>query len=125
MTMVAGVLLTLPALFLTSAFFPEPLLPDWLQTVARANPASCVIETGQRLMSTGNDWGQDIRTLIALAVAAVALVPASSPRSGPRRDDDPCYLKEIIMSGWVVLAFLIVLNVAALLWGRDSRDGRD
>jgi hypothetical protein len=36
-----------------------------------------VIETGQQLMSTGNDWGQDVRTLIALAVAALVLVPAS------------------------------------------------
>jgi ABC-2 type transport system permease protein len=77
MTMVAGVLLTLPALFLSSAFFPEPLLPEWLQTVAPANPASYVIQTGQRLMSAGNDWGQDIRTLIALAAAALVLVPAS------------------------------------------------
>jgi ABC-2 type transport system permease protein len=77
MTMVAGVLLTLPALFLTSAFFPTPLLPGWLQTVARGNPASYVIETGQRLMTAGNDWGQDIRTLIALAAAALILVPAS------------------------------------------------
>jgi ABC-2 type transport system permease protein len=77
MTMVAGVLLTLPALFLSSAFFPEPLLPEWLQTFARANPASYVIQTGQRLMSAGNDWGQDIRTLIALAATALVLVPAS------------------------------------------------
>lgn len=76
-TMVGGVLLTLPALFLTSAFFPEPLLPGWLQSVAAANPAAYVIETGQRLMSTGNDWGQDVRTLIALAVASLILVPAS------------------------------------------------
>jgi ABC-2 type transport system permease protein len=77
LTMVAGLFLTLPALFLTPAFFPEPLLPDWLRTVAKANPAAYVIETGQRLMSTGNDWGQDVRTLIALAVAAFVLVPAS------------------------------------------------
>jgi ABC-2 type transport system permease protein len=77
MTMVTGVLLTLPALFLTSAFFPEPLLPGWLQTVAQANPAAYVIETGQQLMSIGNDWGQGARTLVALAVAALILVPAS------------------------------------------------
>jgi ABC-2 type transport system permease protein len=77
MTMAAGVLLTLPALFLTSAFFPEPLLPGWLRTVAQGNPAAYVIETGQRLMSTGNDWGQDVRTLIALAAATLVLVPAS------------------------------------------------
>jgi ABC-2 type transport system permease protein len=77
LTMVAGLFLTLPALFLTPAFFPEPLLPDWLRTVANANPAAYVIETGQRFMSLGNDWGQDLRTLIALAVTALVLVPAA------------------------------------------------
>jgi ABC-2 type transport system permease protein len=77
LTMVVGLLLTLPVLFLTPAFFPEPLLPGWLQTVATGNPAAYVIETGQRLMGLGNDWGQDLRTLVALAVAAVVLVPAS------------------------------------------------
>jgi ABC-2 type transport system permease protein len=77
LTMVTGFLLTLPTLFLTPAFFPEPLLPGWLQAVATVNPAAYVIETGQQLMSIGNDWGQDVRTVIALAVAALVLVPAS------------------------------------------------
>ena len=37
-----------------------------------------MIETGQQLMSTGNDWGQDLRTLIALAAAGLLLVPAAA-----------------------------------------------
>ncbi|MBO0729351.1 MAG: ABC transporter permease [Acidimicrobiaceae bacterium] len=77
LTMVGGLLLTLPALFLTPAFFPRQLLPGWLQGVSNANPATYVIETGQRLMSTGNSWAQDGRTLIALAVTAAVLIPAS------------------------------------------------
>jgi ABC-2 type transport system permease protein len=77
LTMVAGLFLTLPALFLTSAFFPGQLLPEWLRAVAKGNPAAYVIETGQRLMSLGNDWGQDLRTLIALAVAGLVLIPAA------------------------------------------------
>ncbi len=77
LTMVVGQFLTLSALFLTPAFFPKPLLPGWLQTVAMGNPAAYVIETGQRLMGIGNDWGQDLRTLIALGVAALILVPAA------------------------------------------------
>jgi ABC-2 type transport system permease protein len=77
LTMVAGQFLTLLALFLSPAFFPKPLLPGWLQAVTDANPAAYVIDTGQRLMGVGNDWGQDIRTLIALAVAALVLLPAS------------------------------------------------
>ena len=42
------------------------------------NPAAYVIETGQQLTSTGNDWGQDLRTLIALAAAGLLLVPAAA-----------------------------------------------
>jgi hypothetical protein len=36
-----------------------------------------LIETGQQLMSIGNDWGRDVRTLIASGGAALAPVPAS------------------------------------------------
>jgi ABC-2 type transport system permease protein len=75
LTMVGGLLLTLPILFLTPAFFPRPLLPEWVRAVAAVNPAAYVIEMGQRLMSLGTDWGQDLRTLIALAVASVVLIP--------------------------------------------------
>jgi ABC-2 type transport system permease protein len=77
LTMVGGLLLTLPALFLTPAFFPKPLLPGWLQGVTTLNPAAYVIETGQQLMSTGNNWGQDGKTVIALAVTAAVLIPLS------------------------------------------------
>jgi ABC-2 type transport system permease protein len=74
MTMVAGLLLTLPALFLSSAFFPKQLLPGWLQAVAKGNPAAYVIETGQRLMNFGNNWGLDLRTLAVVAAAGLVLV---------------------------------------------------
>ena len=77
LTMVAGLFLTLPALFLSSAFFPKPLLPGWLQAVTSANPAAYVIETGQQLLNAGNNWGQDLRTLAAVAVAGLVLVPAA------------------------------------------------
>jgi ABC-2 type transport system permease protein len=76
-TMVGGLLLTLPALFLTPAFFPKPLLPGWLQGVTSVNPAAYVIETGQQLMSTGNNWAQDGKTLLAMAVTAALLIPLS------------------------------------------------
>jgi len=74
-TMVLGFFLTLPVLFLSSAFFPGPLLPGWLRAVSTANPASYVIETGQRLAAVGNTWGQDLRTLVALAITAALFVP--------------------------------------------------
>jgi hypothetical protein len=36
-------MITGPSWFLAAAFFPEPLLPDWLRTVAASNPAAPVI----------------------------------------------------------------------------------
>src|SRR6266511_1836856 len=75
---VAGLFLTLPALFFTPAFFPEPLPPGWFQAVATGNPAAYVIETGKRLMSIGHDRGQDLRTLIALVVAGFVLAPGAA-----------------------------------------------
>jgi ABC-2 type transport system permease protein len=77
LTMVAGLFLTLPALFLSPAFLPRPLLPGWLQAATAGNPAAYVIETGQQLMATGNNWGQDLRTVIALAAAGLVLAPAA------------------------------------------------
>jgi ABC-2 type transport system permease protein len=77
LTMVTGLLLTLPAIFLSTAFLPSSLLPGWLQRVADWNPAAYVIATGQRLMIGGNDWAQDLRTLAVLALATVVLLPAT------------------------------------------------
>ena len=77
MTMVTGLLLTLPALFLSPAFFPKALQPGWLQTVSAWNPAAYVIETGQRLMTTGNDWGADLRSLAVVAGVGVVLMTAA------------------------------------------------
>jgi hypothetical protein len=36
-----------------------------------------MIETGQQLLNAGNDWGQDLRALAAVAVAGLVLVPAA------------------------------------------------
>ena len=77
LTMALGFLLTLPVLFMSSAFFPLRLQPAWLQRVADANPAAYVITTGQQLLNTGNNAPQDVRTIIALAAAAVIAIPTT------------------------------------------------
>ena len=77
LTMALGFLLTLPVLFMSSAFFPLGLQPAWLQRVADANPAAYVITTGQQLLNSGNNAPQDVRTIIALAAAAVIAIPAT------------------------------------------------
>jgi|SRR5262245_31971706 len=75
LTMVLGFFLTLPVLFLSSAFFPKPLLPGWLQAITTANPASYVIETGQHIAAAGNAWSQDLHTLLALTLTAAVFLP--------------------------------------------------
>lgn len=47
--------------------------------------ATFLQETGQRLLNAGNDWGQDLRTLAAMAVAELVLLPAAIAafRAGP------------------------------------------
>jgi ABC-2 type transport system permease protein len=75
LTMVLGFMLTLPALFLSPAFVPLTLQPAWLRTAAKFNPASYVIEIGQALVNTGNDWDLSLRTLAVLAMAGLVLVP--------------------------------------------------
>lgn len=77
LTMVAGLIVTLPALFLSSAFYPIKFQPDWVEAIARVNPAAYVISAEQPLMAVGNDPGQDLAALAALAVAALILVPAT------------------------------------------------
>ena len=79
LTMVVGLFLTLPVLFLSSAFFPRPELPTWLRAVSRANPAAYVIEAGRHLVNFGNDWALVARTGGILAITlAVTLVGATA-----------------------------------------------
>jgi ABC-2 type transport system permease protein len=78
LTMVVGLFLTLPVLFLTSAFFPRPELPGWLRAVSRANPAAYVIEAGRDVMTFGNDWAALARTGGILAATLVVTLAAAT-----------------------------------------------
>jgi len=77
LTMVGGLFVTLPVLFLSSAFFPIKFQADWIQAVAKVNPAAYVISAEQLLMGVGNDRSQDLAALAAVAVAGVLLLPAT------------------------------------------------
>jgi ABC-2 type transport system permease protein len=68
LTMMIGILLTFPLLFLSTSMMPPDLLPSWLETVARFNPVSYVIDTARAFMNVGYDWGQLLRTLGVIAV---------------------------------------------------------
>ena len=66
MTMMIGILLTFPIIFLSTAMMPEGLLPGWLETVGRFNPITYVINATRELMNFGYDWSK-----IGLALAVV------------------------------------------------------
>jgi ABC-type polysaccharide/polyol phosphate export permease len=65
-------------LFLTSAFFPRPALPGWLQTVSRANPTAYVMETGRTVINIGNDWSAVARTGLVVAATLVVMLTAAT-----------------------------------------------
>ena len=48
--------LTLPLTFLSSAFLPVNLMPEWMQTVARFNPVNWAVEVGRQTLSETVDW---------------------------------------------------------------------
>lgn len=57
LTMIVGILITFPVLFLSTAFMPSLLLPEWLDTVATFNPITYIVEALRALVNTGWDWG--------------------------------------------------------------------
>src|SRR5437660_34030 len=69
MTMMIGILLTFPLLFLSTAMMPPGLLPHWLETVGKFNPVTYVIDTARAFMNFGYDWTQ-----LGKAIAVIALV---------------------------------------------------
>jgi ABC-2 type transport system permease protein len=70
-TMMIGILLTFPLLFLSTAMMPSGLLPHWLATVGKYNPVSYVIDTARDFMNFGYDWAQ-----LGKALGVVAIVGA-------------------------------------------------
>lgn len=57
LTMIVGILITFPVLFLSTAFMPAILLPDWLDAVATLNPITYIVEALRALVNTGWEWG--------------------------------------------------------------------
>ena len=65
-------------LFLSSAFFPRPLMSGWFRTVADANPLTYLIEGARAQMITGVDLGDFGRALaISTAVFVAGVVIAN------------------------------------------------
>jgi ABC-2 type transport system permease protein len=66
-------LITLPMAFLSGAFFPIDLAPDWLQAVSKVLPLTYLIEGLQDVMVRGLGAAAALPDLAVLAAFAVAL----------------------------------------------------
>ncbi len=65
-------LLTLPLTFLSAAFLPLNLAPDWIRTVAMYNPVNWAVEAGREALAANPDWSFVLPRMAALAVLAFA-----------------------------------------------------
>jgi len=77
-TMVIGIVLLFPILFLSTGFMPAALLPDWLDTVARFNPLTYLIDAERALVNDGWDWYLILQSIgVTLLLGAVTLTAAT------------------------------------------------
>ncbi|MCI0582816.1 MAG: ABC transporter permease [Chloroflexi bacterium] len=68
-------LLTLPLTFLSAAFMPLALVPDWIETAARFNPVNWAVEAGREALLATPDWGfigPRILGLVVLTLVSMA-----------------------------------------------------
>lgn len=66
-------LLLFPVVFMSTAFVPIELMPDWMRVVNDWNPMSYLIETIRSIMVVGYDWELIGRTLLSIAVIGAIL----------------------------------------------------
>jgi ABC-2 type transport system permease protein len=66
-------LLLFPLVFLSTAFVPEALMPQWIRLVNQWNPITYLIEAIRALMVTGYDWGAIGAALLSMAVLGLIL----------------------------------------------------
>ena len=83
LTMLIGILITFPVLFLSTAFMPSVLLPSWLDTVATFNPITYIVEAIRGLVNEGWAWwdiGQAAGETLGRAVVTLSAATAAFRR---------------------------------------------
>jgi ABC-2 type transport system permease protein len=70
-------MLFFPLAFMSTAFVPVRLMPEWLQVLNAVNPISYVIEAARALMTTGYDWSAIGAAVVAIVVVGVVLQGAT------------------------------------------------
>ena len=73
-------LLVLPLTFVSAAFLPLALAPDWIATLARVNPVNWAVEAGREALLADADWTFILPRLGGLLVVAIACLGARHPR---------------------------------------------
>ena len=66
-------LLFFPIAFMSTAFVPAQLMPDWLRTVNGWNPISYVIEAMRSLMTVGFEGDVIGKAIVATAALGIVL----------------------------------------------------
>ncbi len=64
--------LVLPLSFLSAAFMPLNLVPDWIATVARFNPVNWAVEAGRAVVAANPDWSFILPRMGGLAAVTLA-----------------------------------------------------
>jgi ABC-2 type transport system permease protein len=64
-------MLTLPLTFLSAAFMPLALVPDWIATAARFNPVNWAVEAGREALTASPDWSMILPRIAGLLVLTV------------------------------------------------------
>jgi ABC-2 type transport system permease protein len=68
-------MMTLPLTFLSAAFLPLALAPEWIRTVAQVNPVNWAVEAGRDALGGNPDWAfvaPRIAGLVVLALLSTA-----------------------------------------------------
>jgi ABC-2 type transport system permease protein len=64
-------LMTMPLTFLSAAFMPLDLVPDWIAVVARFNPVNWAVEAGREALTASPDWGFIVPRIAGLAIVTL------------------------------------------------------
>ncbi|WP_088288365.1 ABC transporter permease [Kineosporia sp. A_224] len=77
-TQIAGMLVTFPLMFASSAYVPIASLPGWLQVVAKVNPLSYTVDAARGLALGHPDAGAFWKSLLVATVLACVSVAGAT-----------------------------------------------
>ena len=63
--------MVLPLTFISAAFLPLALAPDWIATLARVNPVNWAVEAGRAALLANADWAFILPRLGGLLIVAI------------------------------------------------------